>query len=240
MTTLDDWLAQLGSGWLFVLVLAAVLGLRHASDPDHLTALLTLRLKERQRSPHLLGLAWGTGHALTMVLIGVPLILLLATLPAIVQQGLELAVGLIIIILALRVLLGIAALRAHTHSHVHPDGSVHVHPHTHGTGSHAHGARSTRSAFGIGLLHGAGGSAGVTALILARLEDPAQACLALAVIAVFCAAAMVGCSWLLCKALDRGERRPGASRIAIIGGVSALGFGVWYAAAAFELLPYPA
>ena len=67
MTTLDEWLAQLGSGWLFVLVLAAVLGLRHASDPDHLTALLTLRLKERQRSPHLLGLAWGTGHALTMV-----------------------------------------------------------------------------------------------------------------------------------------------------------------------------
>lgn len=47
--------------------------------------------------------------------------------------------------------------------------------------------------------------------------------------------------WLaqLGTALDRRQGRPGASRIAI-SGVGALGFGVWFAAAAFELLPYPA
>lgn len=229
---LDGRIAALGGGWMFVALVAALLGLRHATDPDHLTAVLSLRLRAGQQAPHRLGLAWGAGHALTMVAVGVPLILFVSELPARLQQGLEVAVGVVICALALRVLWGLVGLHAHEHEHRHPDGVVHAHPHVHGTGAHSHRVRSTRSAFAIGLLHGAAGSAGVAALILTRLDDPRLACAALVVIAAFCAVAMAACSWAVCRGLDRGERRLDARWIAGVGGAASLCFGVVYALSA--------
>jgi hypothetical protein len=227
---LDGRIAVRGDGWVFVALVAALLGLRHAADPDHLTAVLSLRLRDGQRAPHRLGLAWGAGHALTMVVIGVPLILFASELPARVQQGLEVAVGVIICALALRVLWGLVSL--HAHAHRHPDGVVHAHPHVHGTGAHTHRVRSARDAFALGLLHGAAGSAGVTALMLTRLDDPLMACIALVIIAAFCALAMSRCSWAVCRGLDRCERRLNARWIAGIGGAASLCFGVVYALSA--------
>lgn len=229
---LDGSLAGLGGGWLFVAVIAALLGLRHATDPDHLTAVLSLRLRAGRHAPLRLGLAWGLGHAVTMIAIGIPLILFVAQLPARLQQGLEVAVGILIAILAVRVLWGLVALHAHAHEHRHADGVVHSHPHVHGTGAHTHRVRTPRGAFMIGLLHGAAGSAGVVALILTRLEDPALACVSLVVIAAFCAASMAGCSWAICRGLDRGERRLDARWIAGVGGSLSLCFGVVYALSA--------
>lgn len=229
---IDAHLAALGGGWLFVAVIAALLGLRHAADPDHLTAVLSLRLRSGQRAPFRLGLSWGLGHATTMIAIGIPLILFVARLPERLQQGLEIAVGLMIAALAVRVLWGLAGLHAHEHEHAHPDGVVHSHPHVHGTGAHTHRVRTPRSAFLIGLLHGAAGSAGVVALILTRLEEPALACISLVVIAVFCALSMALCSWALCRGLDRGERRMDARWIAGVGGALSLCFGVVYAVSA--------
>lgn len=229
---LDAWLAQLGGGWLFVAVIAALLGLRHAADPDHLTAVLSLRLRDGQRAPFRLGLAWGLGHAVTMIAIGVPLILFVARLPEQLQQGLEIAVGVLIAALAIRVLWGLVGLHAHDHEHRHPGGVVHSHPHVHGTGAHSHRVRTPTSAFLIGLLHGAAGSAGVVALILSRLEEPALACASLLVIAAFCALSMALCSWAICRGLDRGERRVDGRWLAAVGGSLSLCFGIVYAVAA--------
>lgn len=209
MTQLDAQLAGLGSGWLFVAVLAGLLGLRHAADPDHLTAVLTLRLRSGRQQPFGLGLAWGLGHAVTMIAIGVPLILFVARLPERIQQGLEVAVGVLIVVLAIRVLWGLTARR--------PEPAP---------------ARTPHGAFMIGLLHGAAGSAGIVALILSRLDDPALACASLVVIAAFCALSMGVCSWAICRGLDHGERRLDARWIAGAGGVLALGFGVLYAVTA--------
>ncbi len=229
---LDEHVASLGGGWLFVAVIAAALGLRHATDADHLTAVLSLQLRGERRAPFRLGLAWGLGHAVTMVVIGVPLILFVAELPERVQQGLEIAVGVLIAVLAVRVLWSLAALHAHAHEHRHPDGLVHSHPHVHGSGAHAHRTRTPRSAFAIGLLHGAAGSAGVVALILTRLERPALACASLVVIAAFCALSMAVCSWALCRGLDHGARRVDPRWLAGAGGALSLAFGVVYAASA--------
>jgi hypothetical protein len=236
MLGLDDWLINLTTDPLtFVALISILLGLRHATDPDHLTALLTLRLDRTQRHSVRLGLAWGIGHGTTMILIGVPLILAIAVVPEVVQQGLEFAVGAVIIGLAVRAIA--RGLRTHTHEHGHHDGTHHAHEHGHLVGEHAH--RTPRQAAAIGLLHGAGGSAGMVALVLGRLDDPTLAIAALVVIACFTAVSMAACSWLMCHGLDQVITRVGRRGVAVAGGSLALLFGAWYCAAAVQIAPYP-
>ncbi len=209
LEAVDAWLAQLGAGWTFVAVLAALLGLRHATDPDHLTALVSLRLRDDADRPHRLGLAWGLGHAVTMVGIGIPLILLAARLPERLQSGLEVAVGTVIAAMALRAV----------HAAVHRR-------------AEAQPRRSQRGAFGIGVLHGAAGSAAIVALILTRVEEPRLACASLLVIAACTAFSMALCSWLVCRGLDHGMQRLDPRWVSGIGGAIAFCFGVAYAASA--------
>ncbi|MCX6390950.1 MAG: hypothetical protein NTX95_00390 [Actinobacteria bacterium] len=209
LEAIDSWLTQLGTGWLFVAAIAALLGLRHATDPDHLTALVSLRLRGDVDAPHRLGFAWGLGHAVTMIVVGLPLILLAARLPERLQSGLEVAVGILIAALALR------AIHAALHRRVE-----------------ARPVRSQRGAFTIGLLHGAAGSTAIVALILTRVEEPRLACLSLLVIAGFTALSMAGCSWLVCRGLDHGMHRLDPRWIGGVGGALAFCFGVTYAVAA--------
>ena len=209
LEALDSGLAQLGAGWLFVAVVAALLGLRHATDPDHLMALMSLRLRDDVRAPHRIGLAWGLGHGVTMIAVGLPLIVLTARLPERAQSGLEVGVGILIAALALR------AIHAALHQRIE-----------------ARPVRSQRGAFAIGLLHGAAGSAAIVALILTRVEEPRLACLSLLVIAGFTALSMAGCSWLVCRGLDHGMHRLDPRWIGGVGGGLAFCFGVVYACSA--------
>ncbi|HEX6406104.1 MAG TPA: hypothetical protein VFZ90_02835, partial [Gemmatimonadales bacterium] len=108
----------------FPLIIALVLGLRHALDPDHLAAVSTLLLNQRQggvRQAGLLGLAWGLGHATTLFLFGVPVVLFSRLLPQPVQRGAEVLIGALIVLFALRLL-----YRWHS-------GYFHIHPHRHGS-----------------------------------------------------------------------------------------------------------
>src|SRR6476646_1283260 len=105
MFGLDDQIAGLGDGAAFAIVaaVAILLGLRHATDPDHLTAVTTLVAGDRKdgvRRARRLGLAWGAGHATSLFLFGVPIVLAAAYLPEPVQMTAELAVGVMIIALA--------------------------------------------------------------------------------------------------------------------------------------------
>ena len=86
MFGLDDWVAELAHGEALAVVLAValLLGLRHASDPDHLAAVSTLIASEPEdgtRRAGRLGLAWGLGHATTLALFGLPIVLFHAYLP---------------------------------------------------------------------------------------------------------------------------------------------------------------
>ena len=124
MFGLDDWLAQLAHGESLVVVLAValLLGLRHASDPDHLAAVSTLIASDprdgRERAGRL-GLAWGLGHALTLGLFGVPVVLFGTDLPETAQRAAEAAVGLMIMFLAMRLLVRWHSGRFHAHAHRH-------------------------------------------------------------------------------------------------------------------------
>jgi high-affinity nickel permease len=144
MFGLDERIAAGSNGasiWL-VLALATLLGLRHATDPDHLVAVTTLVAGGRERAARRageLGLAWGLGHATTLFAFGLPVLLLNSVLPQRVQQAAETAIGFVIVYLALRLL---ARWRS---------GELRLHAHPHG-----HGTRTRRGAFAIGLVHGAG------------------------------------------------------------------------------------
>ena len=105
---LDAWLTGLFSGapLLVALGIAVVLGLRHASDPDHLVAVTSLVAADQgdTRGAARLGLWWGAGHAATLLLIGLPLIFFKSELPGWLESGAEKAVGVVILVLAARVL----------------------------------------------------------------------------------------------------------------------------------------
>jgi hypothetical protein len=87
---------------LTALVLAAVLGLRHATDPDHVLAVTALVAGDRGdvRAGARIGASWGVGHAAVLVLVGLPLIALGAASPAWLESGAEQLVGLVILAMA--------------------------------------------------------------------------------------------------------------------------------------------
>src|SRR5688572_15139325 len=94
-----------GAPLLVALGIACLLGLRHASDPDHLVAVTSLAADDHDASGAVrLGAWWGLGHALTLLAVGLPLLLLGSRLPAWLESGAEKAVGIVIVVLALRVL----------------------------------------------------------------------------------------------------------------------------------------
>jgi ABC-type nickel/cobalt efflux system permease component RcnA len=227
--------------------------LRHATDPDHLTAVSTLVLTDeagRTRRAAVLGLAWGAGHATTLLLFGLPVVLLQRYLPEPVQQASELAVGVLIVALAIRLL--VRWRRGYLHVHVHSHGAVrHAHPHVHEHGvAHQHPAedhhehphaealgRSPLAAYGIGLVHGIGGSAGVGILLIGGISNGATAVFALALFAVATALSMSAMSAGFGYALARGPVVRIFERLAPVLGVVSLAFGTAYMLSAVQALP---
>jgi len=219
MFGLDDHLAELSNGGsiLIVLLVATLLGLRHATDPDHIAAVTTLMASGREnarRRAAALGAYWGLGHALTLVAFGVPILLFEAYLPEIVQRGAETAVAALIVFLAVRLLVR------------------HRHPHAHG-----HEVRRPLAAFGIGLIHGMGGSAGVGVLLLAAIPSTRLAMASLVVLAFFTAVSMTIVTTGFGSVL--AARQGLVTAAAPVLGVASLAFGFWYAAAAWSLVAYP-
>ena len=251
MPGLDHAIAGLASGHtvLVVLAVALLLGLRHASDPDHLAAVSTLiasRPEDGTRQAGRLGIAWGLGHGTTLMAFGLPIVLFDSYLPAHVQQAAEFAVGLVIIGLAVRLLVGWRRGRYHAHPHQH-GGLEHRHLHPHGHNArhdHSHDTapllgRSPRQAYAIGMVHGMGGSAGVGILLLAGIPDRAEAAAALGLFALAAAASMATLSSGFGYALTRGPVvRRMLALAPVLGGLTLL-FGIWYALGALSATPYP-
>jgi cytochrome c biogenesis protein CcdA len=232
-----------------VLAVALGLGLRHASDPDHLAAVSTLIASEPEdgtRRAGRLGLAWGLGHATTLALFGLPIVLFNAYLPDAAQRGAEALVGLVIMFLAVRLLL--RWHRGHFHAHPHRHGDTehrHLHPHDHQGTSHEHAhqpeaqlGRSPTQAYGLGLVHGMGGSAGVGVLVLATISDQAEAVAALMVFALGTALSMAALSSAFGYAITRGRVLRRMLAFAPAMGVLTLAFGGWYALGAVGAVPY--
>jgi ABC-type nickel/cobalt efflux system permease component RcnA len=245
MFGLDEFLASFSDGTTLVLVIgvAILLGLRHATDPDHLaavTALIATKRDRAARSAGKLGFAWGLGHATTLFAFGLPILLFEAYVPEPVERGAETSVGLLIMGLAIWLLVRWRRGLFHVHLHEHGDG-LHAHGHTHTGDGHAHEtgkARSPLQAYGIGLIHGMGGSAGIGVLLLATIHSHVLGVLALALFALFSAVSMGLLTTGFGLTLASRPAQRSFARIAPALGFLSLAFGLWYALGAQNLLPY--
>jgi len=249
MLGIDDKIAAMSSGEAFLIVaaVAMLLGLRHATDPDHLTAVSTLIAGDDERGAERagrLGLSWGLGHATTLFAFGLPIVLFDSYLPERVQQGAEFAIGLVIMALALRLLARWRAGRLHAHHHSHGETAHrHLHAHPADASRHDHGhpegpGRSPLQAYGIGLVHGMGGSAGVGILLLAAIPDHVEGVVALLLFALCTAVSMAIASTTFGYALSRGPVLRGFATAAPVLGAMSLAFGAWYALGALDAVPY--
>ena len=220
---LDEWIAHLSDGTTFAVVIgvAVVLGLRHASDPDHLAAVTTLVASGRGHGARVagrLGATWGLGHATSLFVFGLPIVLYRAYLPEVVQRGAETAVGVMIVALAVWLLVRWRR------------GVFRIHAHPHGLRT-----RSPLQAYLIGLVHGVGGSAGVGVLVIAAIPRHTLALVALGLFAAATAVSMTLLSSGFGLTLSSAPARRSFARLAPVLGIAALAFGVWYAAAAARL-----
>ena len=237
-----------------ILLISLFLGLRHASDPDHLAAVTTLIASEKERKKArkaaLLGFFWGLGHGTTLVLLGLPLVLFNRFLPESVQVVAETLIGVIIVVLAVRLLLRWRRGAFHVHTHTHDEGTLHRHVHSHedevvasGGASHEHehriAQRTPLSAYGIGLVHGIGGSGGLTLLLLSTTSGRTSAVGALLILAVGTAISMAILSTVFGLVIAGGPIKRNFEYVAPVLGTLSLVFGVWYALGALEVVTYP-
>ncbi|HEV2750526.1 MAG TPA: hypothetical protein VGV12_08395 [Gemmatimonadales bacterium] len=241
------------SGLPAIAALGFFLGMRHATDPDHVIAVSTIVTRARgTRNAALIGAVWGLGHTFTILIVGVGIILLGWVIPARVGLSLELSVGIMLIILGLMNLSGILGrvpAGPGTHSHAHPHGDyVHTHPHGHDPEAHSHTTDQTPVAwldrhFGrlafyqllrplvVGVVHGLAGSAAVALLVLATIPSPAWAIAYLLVFGLGTIVGMIVITALIALPVAfAGRRRMVLQRgLRVASGLLSLGFGVFLA-----------
>lgn len=160
--------------------LGFLLGLRHATDPDHVVAVTAIVARERgfARAARV-GALWGIGHSLTVLVMGGLIIAFRITIPPRVGLGLEFAVALVLI------LLGFSALR--------PMNSAQAAVHESQRLARTGGWRP----LGVGVIHGLAGSAAVALLVLAVIPETAWALAYLVVFGLGTIAGMTIVTWLV-------------------------------------------
>lgn len=215
------------------------LGMRHALEPDHLAAVSTLASEERggTRAGLKLGLYWGLGHTLSLLVVGGSLAALGAQMPARLESGFELLVAVMVVTLGLRAVRRAVKEGREGFEHTHEHGPL---THTHAAPSeHLHVSRwtlATRPLL-IGVMHGLAGSGALTALVLAELPTPMAR---LTYIALFGAGSIVGMGLLTGLAgvpLMRLAKAPKlAAGLLLVTGVLSTGIGAWWGVGSLQQL----
>jgi len=187
-----DFLAIIGVGFL--------LGVRHATDPDHVIAVTTIVSRQQSvRQAGVIGALWGLGHTITIVLVGTGIIVFHLAIPARIGLAMELAVGLMLIVLGVMNLTGVTRWITERFTPEHGAGVVHSHVHRHGGEAHVHvhahepdvhlgleerpqgpfqqllarvGLYQLLRPLAVGIVHGLAGSAAVALLVLTAIRDP--------------------------------------------------------------------
>jgi ABC-type nickel/cobalt efflux system permease component RcnA len=124
---------------LSIMAVGFLLGMRHATDPDHVIAVSTIVSRQPKLSrAALIGAFWGLGHTLTIFVVGTAIILFNVTIPTRLGLSMELSVGVMLVLLGLfNVFSFFRALPTVTTANGHTE-SVHFHDHSHGDYIHRH------------------------------------------------------------------------------------------------------
>jgi high-affinity nickel-transport protein len=192
---------------LAVIALGFVLGVRHATDPDHVVAVTAIAARSRRIAPAaLVGVLWGLGHSLTILLVGGAIVVFNLAVPPRVGLAFEFAVGLALAI--------VGAMNLLARNAPHDDHPAPV---------------PTGRAFGLGLVHGLAGSAAVALLVLAAVRDARTGLLYLAVFSLGTILGMVLITLGLAAPLKvAGTRWPGlGGAMRVVTGSLSFVFGVY-------------
>ncbi len=190
-------------------ILSAILGLRHAFEPDHVAAVATLVTgTPRPAAAARLGASWGIGHGAALLAMATLLAIAQSALNPSAAAALERLVGVMLIALGVG-RLAVALRRAPPPVHADVAGR----------------------SFAIGLVHGLAGSGALTVLAMSQAPSPVAR---LAFVATFGLGSIVGMMMLSGMAgglLERLARRPAITRAlgASAGGISVLLGIVWLA-----------
>jgi sulfite exporter TauE/SafE len=202
---------------LAICVLGFFLGMRHATDPDHVIAVTTIVSRQRTTAgAAMIGALWGVGHTLTILVVGAGIILLGWVIPPRVGLSLELSVGVMLIVLGFMNLSGVLQRITQPEAHPHAPDQTPL-------------ARLDRRLGGLGLyqtvrplivgvVHGLAGSAAVALLVLATIGNTGWAVLYLLVFGLGTIAGMMlitaGIAWPLTYAGTRFAGLPHKLRLA--------------------------
>jgi hypothetical protein len=187
---------------LSILVVGLLLGMKHATEADHLAAVATLATRQSSLGQTVRqGIAWGIGHTLTLLGFGGAVLVLGRAISPELEQALETGVGLMLVVLGADVLRRLVRDRVHFHAHRHDGGIEHVHAHGHrGEGrhelsshGHAHAGRWPLRALVVGMVHGMAGSA---ALLMLSVGSAPSWLVGLGYIALFGIGSIVGMALL--------------------------------------------
>jgi high-affinity nickel permease len=240
-------------GLLSILAVGFFLGMRHATDPDHVIAVTTIVSNQRNKArAALIGAFWGAGHTVTIFVVGTAIILFNLVIPVRLGLSMELSVAVMLIILGLLNISGfLRSMPAvgtpekivHTHSHNHGD-HVHEHSHSHQSAGHSHappawmdrifgkaGLYQYLRPFVVGVVHGLAGSAAVALLVLTTIRNYHWAIAYLLIFGVGTIAGMMLITMSLASAftmVGKG-RQKFSSRLAFASGLLSLGFGLFVA-----------
>ena len=237
---------------LSIVAIGFFLGMRHATDADHVIAVSTI--VSRQQSPWraaLIGGVWGIGHTLTIFAVGMAIILFNLVIPARLGLTMELSVGFMLIALGVWNVASFLHARPQTdariHSHAHAHGDyVHTHPHAHAPEAHTHTPEQTPLAWLdrrlanlaayqlirpllVGVVHGLAGSAAVALLVLASIPNARWAIAYLLVFGVGTIAGMtlITLSMMSAFAYVGARSKWFTQRLAIASGLLSLAFGLF-------------
>lgn len=193
-----------------------LIGMRHATDADHVIAVTTILTRSRRfLDTTVIGALWGLGHTVTVLVVGMLIIVFNVVIPPPVGLAMEFGVAIMLILLGVLNLTGTmrriterftppAPMHGHDHAHIHAHDAEasHAHDHAH---LHGHGfdeRLGVVATFGwyqllrpvvVGLVHGLAGSAAVALLVLSTIRDPSTA---LAYLVIFCAGVAAGMALL--------------------------------------------
>jgi high-affinity nickel-transport protein len=204
--------------FISILAVGFFLGMRHATDPDHVVAVTTIVSRQRNLlKAAVTGIFWGIGHTVTIFVVGSLIILFDVVIPPRIGLSMEFSVGLMLILLgainvksffgsAPSASSGTQAAEPLMHTHIHHHGGlVHSHAHVHAPERHQQGDsiswmdrafgkigfyRQIRPLF-IGIVHGLAGSAAVALLILTTIRNPRWAMVYLLVFGIGTVAGMM-------------------------------------------------
>jgi len=160
-----------------VLGVGFLIGLKHATEADHLAAVSTI-VSERKSllSSMFIGGIWGLGHTISLVIAGVFVLLLDFQISEQTERMLEFGVGVMLVLLGLNVLRKIVQ-GGTLHFHAHEHGArQHVHAHLHELGAADepnthHGFSFSPRALVIGMIHGLAGSAALMLLVIPTIDS---------------------------------------------------------------------